>query len=148
MNRLRGDAGQVGGFEAVPFGVLVFVLGTLLVTNAWSVVDAKVAATAAAREAARVYVEAADAADAEPLAFAAARAELVARGRSTSRATVRVAAGTFARCQMVTLEVTYVVPTITLPFLGGWGDGLHVSARHGEIVDPYRNGPEGEARCA
>jgi hypothetical protein len=148
MIRLHSDSGQVGGFEALPFGVLVFVLGALLVANAWAVIDAKVAAAAAAREAARAYVEAPDAAGAEPLAIEAARAELAARGRNPARAVVLVATGTFTRCQMVTLEVSYVVPTITLPFIGGWGDGLHVSARHGEIVDPYRNGPEGEARCA
>ncbi len=52
-----GDAGQAG-LEAVLFGVLVFVLGTMLVVNAWAVVDAKLAATSAAREAARSYVEA------------------------------------------------------------------------------------------
>ncbi len=43
MRRARGDAGQVGGFEAIPFGVLVFVLGALLITNAWAVIDAKLA---------------------------------------------------------------------------------------------------------
>lgn len=146
--RARGDVGQVGGFEAIPFGVLIFVLGALLVTNAWAVIDAKLAVTAAAREAARVYVEAPDAGEAETLAVNAARSELTARGRGSSRASVRIAAGSFVRCRMVTVEVTYVVPTITLPFVGGWGDGLRVSARHGEIVDPYRNGPEGEADCA
>ena len=95
-----------------------------------------------------MYVEAADAGEAEGLAVAAARAELVARGRRDSRATVRMAAGSFERCRLVTFEVTYVVPTITLPLIGGWGDGMRVRARHGEIVDPYRNGPEGEADCA
>jgi len=148
MRRARGDAGQVGGFEALPFGVLIFVLGALLVTNAWAVIDAKLAATAAAREAARVYVESADAASAESLGVGAARAELQARGRNPSRATVRIAAGGFLRCRLVTFEVAYAVPTITLPFIGGWGDGMKVTARHGEIVDPYRNGPEGEADCA
>jgi hypothetical protein len=147
VKRVRGDTAQVGGFEAVAFGVLVFVLGALLVTNAWAVVDAKVAATAAAREAARVFVEAPDSGDAEGLAMAAAGAELVARGRDAARATVRIAAGSFARCELVTFEVSYVVPTVSLPFIGGWGDGIRVSARHGEIVDPYRNGPEGEASC-
>ena len=36
--RCRGDAGQVGGIEALPFGLLVFVVGTLLIANAWAVV--------------------------------------------------------------------------------------------------------------
>ncbi len=44
----------------LPFGVLIFVVGALLVTNAWGVVDAEIAADAAAREAVRTYVEAPD----------------------------------------------------------------------------------------
>jgi len=148
MRRARGDAGQAGGFEVLPFGVLIFVAGVLLVTNVWAVVDAKLTVTAAAREAARVYVESPDAGEAEPRALDAARSEIRARGRDADRASLRVLGGGFARCQMVTLEVSYVAPTIALPFVGGWGDGVRVTARHGEIVDPYRNGPEGESSCA
>ena len=40
----RGEDGQVGGIEALVFGLLVLVLGTLVVANAWGVIDAKVAA--------------------------------------------------------------------------------------------------------
>jgi len=148
VTRASGDAGQVGGFEALPFGVLIFVVGVLLITNAWTVIDVKIAATAAAREGARAYVEAAGADEAEGNAIAAARSELTARGRDVARSTVQVIAGAFERCRLVTLEVSYDVPTLTLPFVGGWGDGAHVRARHAEIVDPYRNGPEGEADCA
>ena len=36
------DRGQVGGIEALPFGLLVFVVGALLVANTWAVVDASV----------------------------------------------------------------------------------------------------------
>ncbi|MGV3758684.1 MAG: hypothetical protein ACO1PW_03960 [Actinomycetota bacterium] len=50
---LRGDRGQVAGIEAIPFGLLIFVLGGLLLANAWAVVDAKLATDAAAREAVR-----------------------------------------------------------------------------------------------
>ena len=39
--RASGEAGQVGGFEALPFGVLIFVVGVLLITNVWAVIDAK-----------------------------------------------------------------------------------------------------------
>ncbi len=147
MRRACGDRGQVGGVEALPFGVLIFVAGALLVANTWAVIDAKLAVTAAARE--------------EPTRTSrpAARARpnqlrsmlLMPRSRladgTRSRATVVVAEGSFSRCTMVTLEVAYVVPTLTLPFVGSWGNGMRVTARHGEIVDPYRNGPEGEADC-
>ena len=59
-DRLRGDHGVVGGIEVLPFGVLIFVVGSLLVANAWAVVDTKFMVTSAAREAARTYVEAPD----------------------------------------------------------------------------------------
>ena len=147
MRRFRGDRGQVGGVEALPFGVLVFVAGVLLVVNLWAIVDAKVAATSAAREAARAYVEAPNGAGAEEDAIAAAQAAIAGRGRSIDRTAVAITAGNFSRCALVTFEVVYVVPTVTLPFVGGFGDGVRVRARHGEIVDPYRNGPEGEAAC-
>ena len=35
---MADDRGQVGGIEALPFGLLVFVVGALLVANAWAVV--------------------------------------------------------------------------------------------------------------
>ncbi len=54
----RDDRGQVAGIEAVPFGILIFVVGALLIANAWAVIDVKMAVTSAAREAARTYVEA------------------------------------------------------------------------------------------
>ena len=57
----RDDHGQVAGIEVLPFGLLTFVVGMLLVANAWGVVDAKMATTSAAREAVRAYVEASDA---------------------------------------------------------------------------------------
>ena len=33
--RAHGDAGQVGGIEALPFGLLIFVVGTLLIALTW-----------------------------------------------------------------------------------------------------------------
>ncbi len=71
--RLRGDAGQVAGIEAVPFGLLVLTVGVLLVAHTWAVVDAKFVTTAAAREAARAYVEAPLPGLAEASAMEAAR---------------------------------------------------------------------------
>jgi hypothetical protein len=45
----RDETGAVGGIEVLPFALLVFVAGTLLLANAWAVVEGKVAASAAAR---------------------------------------------------------------------------------------------------
>jgi hypothetical protein len=43
--------------------------------------------------------------------------------------------------------VSYPVPAISLPFIGGFGTGFTVKATHSEIVDPFRNGVPGEALC-
>ena len=58
--RLRGDQGQVGGIEVIPFGILTFVIAMLVIANAWGVVDARLSTTSAAREAVRTFVEAPD----------------------------------------------------------------------------------------
>jgi hypothetical protein len=45
------------------------------------------------------------------------------------------------RCRKVTATVTYRVPTIAVPWIGAFGSGfLTTSARHSEIVDPFRSG--------
>ena len=144
----RDEAGQLAGGEALPFGVLVFVVGILLVANAWAVVDAKMAVTSAAREATRAYVESPVDADPMARAEAAAREAVRAAGRDPSRVTVRALDSGFTRCAEVRFEVRYPVPALTIPLIGGYGRGFTAIARHAEIVDPYRSGvPRGERRC-
>jgi hypothetical protein len=60
----------------------------------------------------------------------------------------------FYRCARVVVEVSYDVPTVSLPWGIGFG-GTVMTARavHSEVVDPYRRGVplapgESEARCA
>jgi hypothetical protein len=140
-----GDRGQVGGIEAVPFGVLIFVVGALLCANAWAVVDAKMAVDAAAREATRAYVESqGTSAD----AVAAGRDAMAAHGRDPGRAEIWLSdmtAGGFQRCARATFSVSYEVPALTLPWIGGYGDAFTVTSHHSELVDPYRNGVPGDA---
>ena len=145
--RCRGDAGQVAGIEALPFGVLIFVGGALLVTNVWGVIDAKLAATSAAREAARAFVEASDAAAADESAALAASEAIAAHGRSPERLVLQRLGGTFSRCARVTFQAAYPVPAIALPWIGGFGQAFTATARHSEIVDPFRSGLEGTASC-
>lgn len=142
------ERGAVGGLEAIPFGLLVFVVGTLLVANAWAVVDAKLAVTAAAREAARTWVEG-DGAEAGRAAAVAAAAEAVAgHGRDPARLELDLDAPTgFGRCAPVVVRATYVVPALPLPWIGGFGRGIEVASRHSERVDPFRDGLEGAAAC-
>jgi len=152
-----GDAGQVGGIEALPFGILVFVVGALLVANAWAVVDAKVAVDAAARQATRHYVEsevgsAAGASHPEQAAVDAGLAAIRAHGRDPAAATIGLtgldgAGGQtgFTRCARATFTATYEVPALTVPWIGGFGDGIDVTSSHSELVDPFRSGVPGSA---
>ena len=140
-----GERGAVGGLEAIPFGLLIFVVAVLLIANAWAVVDAKLAVTAAAREAARTWVEGSG----DPAPAEAAAAEAVAgHGRDPERLELDLSAPTgFGRCAPVVVRATYVVPALSLPWVGGFGDGFEVSARHSERVDPFRDDLEGGATC-
>jgi hypothetical protein len=148
----RNEAGAVGGLEALPFGVLVFVVGTLLIANTWAVIDAKLAANSAAREATRTYVEAPASLSAEA-AFAAAKAAgeaAFSAQRDSSRRpemTLLVGDGNRTRCALVVAQVSYRVPAVTLPWIGTFGRGFVVRARHREVVDPFRAGLPGAATC-
>lgn len=148
--RLRDETGAVGGFEALPFGFLVFVAGSLLLVNAWAVVDGKLAASAAAREAARTFAESPGPAGAAVVeAERAAASAIEGHGRDPDRMEVDWAEPVrFTRCARATVTVTYRVPTLSVPWIGAFGDGvIETSARHSEVVDPYRTGVPGEAAC-
>lgn len=146
--RGHGDEhGAVGGVEVLPFGVLVFVALVLLIANLWAVVDAKMTVDAAAREAGRAFVEAPDL----PAARAAARraADDVARGAGRDPARLRLEddGSPFLRCSFVEHRASYQVPSITLPFIGGFGRGFEVRGRHRESIDAFREGLPGEGIC-
>lgn len=145
--RGRGDAGQVGGIEALPFGVLIFVLGTLLIANAWAVVDAKFATDAAARQAARTFVEAQDPDAALDQAVDAGRATIAAHGRDPDRAVVQpIGEPVLVRCERATFEAVYEVPALSIPLIGGYGRApFTVRSAHSELVDPFRSGLTGQA---
>ena len=136
------ERGFAGGFEVLPFGLLLFVSGTLVLTNGWAVIDAKLAAAAAAREAVRAYVESPTEAGAVDAARRAANDAIDGHGRDPLRASIEFALGPdFRRCAPNTVVVRYRVPTLRVPFVGAFGSGvIETSARHTEIVDPYRTG--------
>ncbi|HEY8526878.1 MAG TPA: hypothetical protein VIL48_18040 [Acidimicrobiales bacterium] len=157
--RDRDDRGLMGGIEALPFGLLIFVVGTLLAANAYAVVAAKSATDAAARAATRQFVEApvvdaAGARAAEAEAVVTGLEALVADGRDPDRASVAltglVAPGrsgpAYVRCARATFTATYRVPALTLPWIGGYGSAFEVRSSHSELVDPFRDGVPGEAR--
>ncbi len=144
VRRRAGDErGFVGGYEALPFGFLVLVVGTLLLVDAWAVVDAKLAVTASAREATRSFVESAGptAAEADAEARRAALEVVVAhRGHAEGVEVTTEGPLRFERCASVTFVVSQRVALINLPWIGGIGPGgVEVRARHREVVDPYRD---------
>jgi hypothetical protein len=142
------DRGQMAGIEALPFGFLVLVAGALLLANAWSVVDAKLAVSAAAREAVRAYVESGSQLDAELVALNAVRSSVSAHGRDPAGVSLWLdSAPGFGRCQPVTAEVVLRVDSVSLPFIGGFARLFEVRATHREIIDPYRSGMAGRATC-
>jgi hypothetical protein len=141
--RWRDERGAVGGLEVLPFALLVFVAGTLLVANAWAVVQGKVAASAAAREAARAFVESpGPAGPALGEASVAAASAVEGHGGEPDRMRIEpVGQLSFSRCARATFEVRYSVATVNVPWIGAFGRGLvTTTARHSEVVDPYRSG--------
>jgi hypothetical protein len=144
--RLRGDAGQIAGIEAVPFGLLVMVVGILVTAHTWAVVNAKFVTAAAAREATRGYVEArsfdAGAAEAERAAQEVARRA----GAGPAALTLRRTSPGFGRCVPSRFQAGIRVPAIAVPWRP---DRIEVVVRadHAEVVDPYRAGLPGVADC-
>ena len=145
--RRRSEDGFAGGAEGLLFGLLLFVVGTLLIGNAWAVVDAKLALDAASREATRTYVESSDAATAGHDAEMAAVETLRGYGRDPARASVAIDGAPFGRCVRVRIVVSYRIPLVAVPIIGGRGSGEVVSSQHSEVVDPYRSGLAGAAAC-
>jgi hypothetical protein len=147
--RCRGDSGQVGGIEVLPFGFLIFVAGTLLLANVWGVIDAKLATTSAAREATRAFVEGDDVYSATAEAEFRAQESLAAYGRNDERAMISAPSlpNGFTRCGRVTITVSYDVPAIFVPFIGGFGDLAPVESTYSELIDPFRDGLPGSASC-
>jgi hypothetical protein len=136
----RDESGQLAGIEAIPFGLLTFVVGALFVANAWAVIDAKIAVSSAAREATRAFVEAPVDGDPLALADAAARSAIEGAGRDPAQLVLTALEATFARCETVRFEASYQIPAIKIPWVGGFGSGFTATARHAEVVDPYRTG--------
>lgn len=131
--------------EVLALGVLVFVVGTLVVANAWAVVDARLAVGTAAREATRAYVETAPGDDPVARAEASAQDAIAGLGRRADRLTLRLIDGTLARCRLVRFEATYPVPSVLVPWLGDSSPQFTATARYAEVVDPFRSGLAGTA---
>lgn len=134
------EHGAVAGIEALAFGVLVFVLGTLLVANLWAVVDGRSAADGAARSAARAVIASAPGGDPGGVARTAAADALTAHGVPADRVPEVTVAGDLVRCGVVEVTVVHRVPLAVLPQLGARRASVPVTATHAAVVDPYASG--------
>ncbi len=146
----QDDSGQVGGIEVLPFSILIFVVGSLLVAQAWAAIDVKVAVNAASREAARAFVEAGDAGTGVTDADRVAREAIAGHGRDPARLVIDAPdfhGGGYTRCQQVTIHVSYPVPALSLPLIGTHGEAYRASSSHTEIIDPYRSGGAATGGC-
>ena len=144
------DRGAVAGAEVLPLCVLVLVVGTLVVANAWAVVDARLAADVAAQAAVRAYVEAPDAPSAAAGARAAAHQVMAGWGRDTTPTDVVIDhpdGRGFVRCAAVVVRVRHEVPRAALPLIGVVAGSTTVEGRQSEVIDPFRGGLPGEASC-
>jgi hypothetical protein len=137
--RPNNEAG-LGSVEVLPIGLLVMVTITMLVINAWAIVDAKMGVISAARQAARTTVETADTSRGEAAGNEAWRST----GRSED-ISVRLG-GTIRRCGRIVATAEVNIPPIPLGFLDTWRP-ISVRATHSEVVDPYRGKLAGEASC-
>jgi hypothetical protein len=117
-------------------GVLVLVAGTVLVANAWSVLQARRSLDGAAREYLRAYTQADDPAAAES---AAARAlSDVLDGEGAAGISVEPpASAEFGPCAVATVTLSAEVPAARLPFVGSVASTT-VEVTHTELVDAHR----------
>ena len=147
MSRPRRDSSGVVGAEVLPFVVLVFVGGTLVIAQAWAGLDAKIAATAGAREAVRTFVEHRASHSLSAMRTAVdAGAQAMSGYRLGGEASVRpIGRAELRRCRRVTFEAAKEVPRLSL--LGGTWTPVTVRARSSEVVDPFRHGLGGRGLC-
>lgn len=172
LARLHAEEdGMSAGAEALAFGVLVFVVGSIIALNGWAVLDAHFAVNAAAREATRAIV---DGGSVERPGMVGSSDDRVEGGHAWEVAVATMAGhgkdpaaleqpsdfevrlvddpwhggtGVPQRCERVTVEVRYPVQGIALPFFGGWQTPITAEGQHTEIIDPFRSGLEGRADC-
>ena len=140
--RRNDDRGFVAGADMLIFGVLAFVMGSLLIVNVWNVIDATFAVSAAAREGARVYQESEPS---EALIDSTVRVSEVLDdyGRSDrAGVAVIVAPAGYERCAPFEVTASYEVALVRLPLFGQFGTLTEVTATHGGRIDAYRSGIE------
>ena len=135
--RRPDERGQVGGVESIPFGVLVFIVGTLIAVNGWGWLSTHRAADSIAREYLRTYTE--QRSEAEASAAASDVADIIIESRSISPDRVTITTPTTHEpCEIAQVTVAIATPAMRLPFITDLG-ARTVSVTHIERMDPYRS---------
>lgn len=149
------DSGQMGGVEMLPFGLLIFVGGSLLVLNLWSVITTKMALNAAAREAAHAVAESTGAGgqiqiddEADDAARGAMRTFFNREPAGFAAPSIDYHGGQWQRCQRFTVTISFDAPIANVPFLGAMGPTKTVTASHASRVDPYRDSAQVIGSCS
>lgn len=137
---------MAAGAEALALGTLVLLAGTILIINAWAVIDTHMALEAAAREYLRAYTEADGPLAAAEDGNAAAAAVLRDRPGLLNRLEVDPPAPeTFGPCAPAAVTVTARVPSIRIPAIGTqWGSHT-VSISAVELIDGHQEMSSGPA---
>lgn len=143
---VRGsERGAVAGLEGVMFGLLVLLAGTVLVVNAWSVLQTRRTLDGAAREYLRAYTQADSPAQAR-LAANLALDEVLRgeRGRGTDITVTAPDPALFGPCASASVTLATTVPAARLPFVGTMAS-TEVVVDHTELVDAHREMTTGAA---
>jgi hypothetical protein len=134
----RGERGQAAGIETLPFGVLVFVAGTLLVVNAWAVVSNRATADSLAREYLRAYTKESSRPDALEAGQQVVDAIVASHDMPADRVHVDPPTA-WGACAVAVVTVRLTVPDIQAPFLGSLGSH-RITVVHRDRIDAYRRG--------
>lgn len=136
--RRHDERGAVAGLEALLFSVLILVAGSVLLVNAWAVLDTRAALDAAAREFTRSFTEQTDTTTARHVATAAALNSLAHRGLDPDlvEITIGLPQG-FGPCAVVQVTLQRRIAWLRAPFVGDLDDTL-VQVVHRELIDAHR----------
>lgn len=135
----RSERAMVAGAEALAIGTVVLLAGTILVVNAWAVIDTRLALEGAAREYLRAYTESDGPVSASVQGDAAARAVLEDRPGLLERLKVDPPRqDLFGPCAPAAVTMAAQVPTIGIPAIrSGWAQHtVRVSAV--ELIDAHQ----------
>lgn len=142
----RSERAMIAGAEALALGVLVLLAGTILIVNAWAVLDTRMALEAATREYLRAYTEADD-----PLSAAvegSGAAERVMQDRPALWKRTEIDGPEperFGPCAPASVTLRARVPAIRIPAIDTqWGEHT-VAVSAVELVDAHQEMISGAA---